>query len=72
MARTNKQTVDDANKLAREFYGAHGYRAKEGFRFDLSAHPQERLMWRLACLAYDVIQGTEVEEALTAIDDGEA
>lgn len=68
MARTDKQIVEDANDLARKFYLALGYQAKKGFRFDLSCHPQERDMWRLACLAYEEIHGTDVEEALDALE----
>jgi hypothetical protein len=69
MARTNKQIVEDANALAAEFYASAGYVAKKGFRFDLSCHPQELLMWRMACLAYERIQGTEVEQALAELED---
>lgn len=67
--RTEKQIVDDANDLAREFYAILGYQAKEGFRFDLSAHPQEQAMWLMACVAYERIHGTDVEEALEAMND---
>ncbi|SDD93153.1 hypothetical protein SAMN05216337_101775 [Bradyrhizobium brasilense] len=67
--RTEQQIVDDANNLAREFYAMLGYRAQEGFRFDLSRHPQEQAMWSMACRAYEVIQGTDVEDALAQLSD---
>ncbi len=69
MARTAQEIVNDANDLAREFYSLLGYSAQEGFRFDLSHHPQEQAMWRMACLAIDRLQGTEVEEAVAELED---
>lgn len=68
-SRTEKQIVDDANELARGFYKLMGYEVKEGFRFDLSCHPQERTCWNMAVLAYDFIQGTDVEGALATCED---
>lgn len=69
MSRTEEQIVDDANELARDFYSILGYEAREGFRFDLSAHPQEQAMWRMACHAFEKIHGTDVEDALETLND---
>ena len=70
--QTEKQIVDKANALARTFYEMHGYEVPEGYRFDKAHHPQERCMWAMACHAFDQIEGTDVEEALSAVEDDEA
>jgi hypothetical protein len=65
--RTDEQIVQVANSLARDFYAFMGYEVPEGYRFDQAKHPQERLCWRLAVRAFDVIEYTDVEEALAGI-----
>lgn len=67
--RTEKEIVDDANALARVFYGILGYQVEPGYRFDEAIHPQERAMWSMAVIAYENIEGTDVEDALACIDD---
>lgn len=69
--RTEKQIVSDANGLAREFYSMLGYQVEDGYRFDQAHHPQEVAMWRMACKAYEMIDGTDVDECLNLIDDDE-
>lgn len=70
MAMTDKQIVQRANQLAREFYAQIGYEAKVGFRFDLSCHPQERAMWRCACCAMEMLLGTDPDDALSNLSGG--
>lgn len=67
--RTNQQIVDDCNKLARLFYASLGYQVEDGYRFDQARHPQERGMWNQAVIAYDHIEGTDVEDALAQVED---
>ena len=67
--RTEQELVDDANELARQFYALMGYEVPEGYRFDRASHPHEVMVWRQAVLAYDLIEGTDVEDALNQIDD---
>jgi len=67
--RTNEQVVRDANELARKFYSMNGCKVKKGFNFESSCHPQERLMWDMAVKAYEVIDGTDVDDALADIED---
>jgi hypothetical protein len=67
--KTPAQIVASANSLARLFYAQQGYEVPEGSRFDKARHPQERLMWNLACLAYEEIEGTEPEAALDEMGD---
>lgn len=62
---TDKEIIKNANELARAFYSAHGNDVEKGYRFDKATHPQEALMWYLAVLAYDYIEGTEVDSALS-------
>jgi hypothetical protein len=67
--KTDEQIVADANSLAREFYQLSGYVVPEGYRFDKATHPHERLAWRQAVLAYEVIEATPVEDALSNIEE---
>lgn len=46
-----------------------GNRVKGGFKFYESTHPQELLMWRIACEAYEFIDGTDVGDALDQLRD---
>ena len=59
--RSNEFLMKQTNALARLYYLMNGYRVEEGFRFDLSSHPQEVLMWRMACMAQRVLTSTEVQ-----------
>lgn len=62
--RTNKEIIAGANAMAREFYEMHGFQSPEGFRFDKAPRSRERGMWDLACVAFEAIEGTDVESAL--------
>lgn len=42
----------EINSLARVFYMLNGYKVEGGYRFQDARHPQEKLMWRMAALAY--------------------
>ena len=66
--KTPKQIVDDANELARSIYRAMGYEVEKGYRFDRAHHPQEKGMWNIAVLAYDHIEGTDLESVLDEIE----
>lgn len=69
--RTSREIVDDANALARVFYGILGYQVEPGYRFDQATHPQEEAVWGMAVIAYENIEGTDVEDALNDILDDE-
>lgn len=52
------QTVrDKINQIARRFYAQMGYKVSAGFDFEQSKHPQERLCFDLACIAWEEITG---------------
>lgn len=61
--------VANANALARRFYKAMGYEVPEGYRFDSARHPQERLCWRMSCDAFEMIEGTDPNDALSSIEE---
>lgn len=65
---SDQEIVDACNELARLFYKINGYVVKEGYRFDLASHPQEKCMWYMAVVAYDHIEGTDVEDALNNLE----
>lgn len=69
MARTVQKIIEDANSLARLFYRSMGYQVPKGYRFDQASHPQEIGCWNQAVMAYDFIEGTDVENALSELDD---
>jgi hypothetical protein len=64
----DQQLVDECNELARKFYLAHGNQVDEGYRFDRATHPQEQSMWNLAVIAYDFIDGTDIEDAISNLE----
>lgn len=67
--KTDRKLVDDCNTLARLFYSLHGYQVPEDYRFYEATHPQEVGMWNLAVAAYDHIEGTDIEDALSTIEE---
>lgn len=69
--KTDAEIVAACNELARLFYKANGYDVPEGYRFDEAHHPQELGMWNLAVMAYDHIEGTDVECAIDNLDQDE-
>ena len=68
--KTDAQIVQSANELAREFYACLGHKVPKGYRFDRATHPQEQSMWEMAVIAYEHIEGTDVDDAL-ANEEGE-
>lgn len=64
--------VDRGNKLAREFYQSMGYEVPEGYRFDQARHSQERGCWTFAVIAFEFIEGTDLEECLHLAEEADA
>ena len=71
MSKSNHDIVQETLELADNFYSAHGYISRPGFRYDQSSHPQERFMWLLACEAQNLLCGTDAQNALDELEDGE-
>jgi hypothetical protein len=67
--KTDREIVEGANALARALYELRGYVTREGYRFDKATHPHEVEAWRAAVLAYEHINGTDVENALAECGD---
>jgi len=68
MSKSNYDIVQETLELADRFYAAHGYISRPGFRYDKSSHPQERLMWHLACTAQDMLLDTDAQNALDELE----
>lgn len=66
---TDAELVSSALALADKFYTMHGYISRPGYKYYNSSHPQERLMWDMACAAFDIIGSTDIENALAEIED---
>lgn len=69
MSKSNGEIVEATMELADAFYAASGYISRPGFRYDQSSHPQERFMWQLACLAQDLLCGTDAQNALDELEE---
>lgn len=67
--RSNDDIVQQTILLAGAFYSAQGYTHRDGFRYWESPHPQERLMWELACLAQVELTNTDPNDALAELED---
>lgn len=61
--RTNEELIKDGNHLARLLYASMGCEVPAGYRFDKAHHPQEVGCWNAACIAYDFIEGTDLQSA---------
>lgn len=66
---TDKELVDVAIILAGKFYSMMGYSHREGFKYWESPHPQERLVFDMACEALEIIRGSNVMDAIDNMDD---
>ena len=69
---SNRELVDAAIELAGKFYCMMGYSHRPGFKYYESPHPQEQLVWRMACEAFADLRGSDVEDALCDTEDEEA
>lgn len=61
--------VDNANALARRFYKFMGYEVPKGYRFDSARHPTERMCWQMSCEAFETIEGTDPNDALSSLEE---
>jgi hypothetical protein len=57
---TDEEIIAEANALARDFYGLMGYVIRKGYRFDRATHPQERLCWQMAAVAFERLRQTDI------------
>lgn len=66
---SSQEIVDLCNELARELYKQHGYRVREGYRFDQAINPRMRTMWSMASVAFELLRKTDVTDALADLED---
>lgn len=69
MLKTEKEIVEECNSLARCFYGMQGYKVPDDFKFYNDHHPMEIRCWDMAVLAYNHIQGTDIEDCLNILEE---
>lgn len=69
MSRTDKEIVEQTHKLAVEFYRVLGYNHKGDKRLYDSPHPTEQAMWKMACIAQEMLTGTDPRNSLDELDD---
>jgi hypothetical protein len=63
-----REFVEWGNGLARRFYEEMGCVVPEGYRFDKARHPQERMCWRLAVVALEEVDGTDLQEMVDELE----
>jgi hypothetical protein len=62
---SNAPLVARCNELARELYGILGYKVSEGYGFHVATHPQERMVWRMAVVAFELLDATDMDDVTT-------
>lgn len=68
-AKSDRQIIDEANELAREFHRQNGYEVPDGFKFYESNHPRPTQAWNAAVIAYEHLTGTDLTDVLCGIND---
>ena len=72
-AKTVADIVREGNSLARLFYGSMGYVVPDDYKFYEATHPQEVGCWNQAVIAYEHIEGTDLEDCVAEwLDDQES
>lgn len=66
--RTEREIVDQTNRLARDFYAMMGYEVGPDYRFYDSDHPQAEMCWEMAVKAQDELTATDVDNALIELE----
>lgn len=71
--KTPRDVINETIEVARELYGFLGYESKPGFKFWESRHPQEKMVWAMACAMMERFTYTDVDDAFTELecDEGE-
>jgi hypothetical protein len=67
--RSDEEIVQQTIALAGKFYEAFGFTHREGFRYWESSHPQEQLVWEMACVAQITLTNTDPNDALSELED---
>jgi hypothetical protein len=62
---TSQELVDQCNELAQLFYRMRGYMVPTEYKMYEATHPHEVEAWNAAVLAYDHIQGVDIEACLS-------
>lgn len=62
--KTLADIVKRGNDLARQFYASMGCVVPDDYKFYEATHPQEVGCWNMAVMAYDFIEGTDLEDCL--------
>lgn len=65
----DKEIIKQTNDLARAFYALMGYRVSVDFDFGSATHPQEVLVWNMACIAQERLKFTDVFNLIEELDD---
>lgn len=69
--KTDEEIVELGNKLARKLYLRLGYMVSEDYKMCVATHPDEEMCWEMACIAFEMLDGTDLREAWAVVADGE-
>lgn len=67
--KSDQELVDACNELARLFYASIGCEVPDDFKFYKAHHPAEVGCWNQAMMAYEHIEGTDIDQALMNLED---
>jgi hypothetical protein len=67
--KTDVEIVQAGEDLARLFYKMQGHVRHPSFQFRNATHPQERLVWLMACKAFEELTGTDLQDTADNLED---
>jgi hypothetical protein len=70
--KRREKIVAGANALAAKFYLQFDCQASAGYKFYEATHPQEVLVWNMACVAYEHINEVDVHAILEELQEDAA
>lgn len=62
-------TIKQTNDLARIFYAMHENVVPDNYDFQNAKHPQEKLMWAMACEAQDFLLGVSIADIINEAEE---
>ncbi len=68
-SKTDAEIVQAGEDLARLFYKMQGHVRHPRFKFREAKHPQERLVWLMACKAFEELTGTDLQDTADNLEE---
>lgn len=71
VTKTDAEIVQAGEDLARLFYKMQGHVRHPSFQFRKATHPQERLVWAMACKAFEELLATDLQDTADNLEEEE-